>query len=69
LRHKLPKLASALLAEVGGKADGAALGFRRVHQLADGREDGLDGVVVVLVFALELIELTGEGGVGGEQAA
>ena len=60
-------VASALLAEIGGESDRAALGSRRVHQLADGREDGLDGIVVVLVLALELIELASKGGIGGEQ--
>jgi hypothetical protein len=58
---------SVLLVEIGGKSDGSALRRRWVHQLADSRKDGLDGIVVVLVFALELIELAGERGVGGEQ--
>src|SRR5487761_672063 len=35
---------SDLLTEVGGESDAATPGLRRVHQLADGREDGLDSV-------------------------
>lgn len=39
-----PAVASALLAEIGGKSDGPALGRGRVHELADRREDGGDGL-------------------------
>ena len=55
--------ASALLAEVGGESDGSAHGSRRVHELADGREDGRNGLVVsgelLLDARLELIDPVG----------
>ena len=40
-----------------------------MRELADGREDGGDGFVVVLVLALQLIELAGQGGVGDQELA
>ncbi|MHB1793008.1 MAG: hypothetical protein ACYCSD_11580 [Acidiferrobacteraceae bacterium] len=43
------------LPDIGGKSDVPALGGRRVRELADGREDGGDGLVVVFVLALQLI--------------
>jgi hypothetical protein len=58
-----------LLVEVGGETDAAALGRRRVREFSDGGEDGGDGLVVVLVLALKLIELAGESGVGGQKFA
>ena len=45
-----------LLLEIGGEADGAALRRRRVHQLADCREDGADGE---LGAGLELLDVCG----------
>jgi len=35
-----------LFINVGGEADAAALRWRRVHELPDGREHGGDGLVV-----------------------
>lgn len=54
-------VASALLAEIGEKHDGPALGLRRVHQLAEGGEDDRDGTVMVLALAEGL-----SGHAGGE---
>jgi len=52
-----------------GKSDAAALRWRWVHELADGREDGGDGLLVVLQLALQLVELPGERGVGSQEFA
>lgn len=64
---------SALLREIGGKSDGPALGSGWVHELADRREDGGDGLIVgselLLETRLELIEATGERPVRGEEFA
>src|SRR5205814_6043066 len=57
-----------VLLEIGGEADAAAL-RPRVHELADRGQDGGDGLIVVLVLALELIELAREPAVGGEEFA
>lgn len=62
-------MASALLVEIGGVSDWAAFEGRLVRQLPDDRKDGLDGILVVLVLALELIEFAGERGVGDEQSS
>jgi hypothetical protein len=51
-------MASLLYIEIRGKSDRPALGRRRAHQPADRREDGLDGIITVLILALELIELS-----------
>jgi hypothetical protein len=62
---------SALFAEVGGESDRAALGWRRVHELTDRREDGGDRLVMsgelLLDACLELIETAGEFLVRGEE--
>src|SRR6185312_17400520 len=54
----------AFLAEVGGKSDRAALGYRRVHELTYRREDGDDRLVMSdeLLFEtrFKLIEAAGE---------
>ncbi len=55
-----------LLVDVGGEADAAALRSRRVHQFADGRENGGDRLVMVLKLAFEFVELAGQGGVRGQ---
>lgn len=46
-----------LLIEIGGETDASAFGRRRVHQLTDCREDGGDGLVMVLELVLQLFEL------------
>ena len=55
---------SALFPEIGGKSDRPALGRGRVHELADRREDGGDGLIMggelLLEARLELIEAAGE---------
>ena len=59
-----------LLLKVGGEADAAALGRRRVHQLADGGEDGGDRLIVggepLLEPCFELIEASRQLPVRGE---
>ena len=39
------------------EADAAAFWCGRVHEFSDSREDGGDGVIMMLVLAFELIEL------------
>src|SRR6185312_1223955 len=60
-------------AEIGSKSDGPALGSGWVHELADGREDGGDRLVVdgelFLDARLELIETAGEFLVRGQELA
>src|SRR5665213_4448314 len=60
---------SGLLGEIDREANAAVLRRRRVRELADRGEYGSDGLVVVLILVLDLIELAGERGVGGEQFA
>ena len=49
------------------KPMGRSPGSRRGHQLADSRENGLDRFVMMLILALELVELARERRVGGQQ--
>ena len=61
------------LLEIGGEADAAALGRRRVHELSDGGENGGDGLIVgselFIEPSFELVEAPGEIFVRGEQFA
>src|SRR5229473_2923998 len=57
------------LANVGGETDAAALWGRCVHQIAYGREDGDNRLIVVLELVLQVRELTGQGGVRSKQTA
>ncbi len=65
-RGDLVESSLRLLVDVGGEADAAALRSRRVHQFADGRENGGDCLVMVLKLAFEFVELAGQGGVRGQ---
>jgi len=65
-RGDLVESSLRLLVDVGGEADAAALRSRRVHQFADGRENGGDRLVMVLKLAFEFVELAGQGGVRGQ---
>src|SRR5882757_9297613 len=60
-----------LLIDVGSEADRSALGLRRVHELADGRENGGDGFIVggelFIEPGLELREPASQFLVRGEQ--
>jgi hypothetical protein len=62
-----------LLLEIGGEADRPALRRRRVHQLADRREDGADGAILLgelfIQSRLELREAPGQLLVGDEELA
>jgi hypothetical protein len=62
-----------LLGEISGEADGPALRGRGVHEFADGREHGGDGVIVgrelLLDARFELIEALGEFLVGAQKLA
>src|SRR5579859_5925685 len=66
-----PPAALHLLLEVSGEADGSALAGWRVHELADRRENGGDGQVVLGEFfiqpRLELREAPGQFPVGAQQ--
>jgi len=58
------RIALRLLFDVGGEADAAALRWRWVHQFADRREDGGDGLIVLGEFfvypSFELCKSPGE---------
>src|ERR1700676_833655 len=72
-RRESPTVALPLTADLGGEADTTALGRRRVHELADGREDCGDRVVVrrelLLDAGFKLIDALRELVVRGEHLA
>lgn len=53
----------ALLAKISGKTNRPAFGYRRVHELTDGRQDGGDGLIMsrelFIEPGFELREATG----------
>jgi hypothetical protein len=75
----MPRFAAAsteslhLLAKISGEADRPALSDRRVHELADSREDGGDGFIVagelLVEPGFELCEAAGQFPIGSEHLA
>lgn len=62
-------MVSSGLLKIGRKSDATALRNLRLHELANGRENGGDRFVMPLELALEFVQLAGKLGIGSQQLA